>query len=224
MRKTLLYLVLATVFMALCAACGSDSGYWYPGVKMEFLTASSGSDGAIKSIRTDEGVEYQVVQSNSSFKLSADTTARIVAYYEPSSAEGIQHGAKLYGIRQVFAALPVKAGPNADSIRCDPVRMQSIWLVKHYLNAVLEIKNQGGKHHFSFIEKSVVVDSAGRKTVEVVLSHDKGMDAEAYYDRLYLSVPLDAYLDQEVSTLIFCFTVNLEQEGWKTYRFSTQVK
>ena len=70
---------------------------------------------------------------------------------------------KLYAVLSAISPVPQSADKFKDGIKRDPADILSIWMGIDYLNIMLEIKSQNGKHSFHFIEDEVTTDKeAGR--------------------------------------------------------------
>ena len=90
------YGCLLGMLCLLLTACGEDS-YHYPSVKLEFLTAYSGGDGALERVLTDDGEEYAVLVDDSHLHIRPDSLVRIVSNYEWVHNEG-DEGVHLYAV------------------------------------------------------------------------------------------------------------------------------
>ena len=55
MNKVKLHTVWLLGMLFLMTACGDDEDYYYPPVKLEFVTVKAGADGLIKSLLPDKG-------------------------------------------------------------------------------------------------------------------------------------------------------------------------
>ncbi|WP_321335258.1 NigD-like C-terminal domain-containing protein [uncultured Bacteroides sp.] len=207
----------------LLSSCGDDDGYVYPSVKLEFLTAEAGADGSLSYLITDSGEQMQVAEDLSLTKVDANSMVRVVANYETLvdtlSTTGMQ-SVKIYALLQTISPEPLPAANFGDSIKTDPVEVQSMWMGRDYLNMTLLIKTKNGQHRFHFVEDWVSLDAiTGRRSVYLSLYHDAGSDSEAFTKRAYLSVPLSKYAGTEGAGSLICFSVNTYDEGVKTYCF-----
>ena len=54
MNKVKLHTVWLLGMLFLMTACGDDEDYYYPPVKLEFVTVKAGADGLIKSLLPDK--------------------------------------------------------------------------------------------------------------------------------------------------------------------------
>lgn len=220
MKNTSFHIVLILV-LSFLSSCKEDNEYVYPSVKLEFLTAESGSDGFLSYLMTDSGERLEVSEDLSKTQIEASSSVRIVANYE--KLDGAETGgkqAKVYSLLKAVSPEPSPASGFADGVKTDPADVLSMWLGRDYLNMTLSIKMQKGKHLFHFVENEVETDqTTGRKVVYLTLYHDAGDDLEAFTRRAYLSVPLSKYTENNTREIIVYFSVNTYDGGVKTYDF-----
>ena len=76
--------------LLLMAACGDDD-YYYPSVKMEFVTIEAGDDGRIRTLIPDKGDILPVSQDLTGSTISPNTSRRVMSNYET-----MEEGAKIY--------------------------------------------------------------------------------------------------------------------------------
>lgn len=203
--------------MALLTSCDDDD-YYYPSVKLEFLTAYAGADGSLQSVLTDEGRTYTVFEDASKTHIDANSSVRIVSNY--GTASNGTDGVKLYNATNAISPTPKVAGDFKDGVKTDPASVLSIWMGLNYLNVILDIQAQNGKHLFHFIEEKVVTDAiTGHSDVHLMLYHDDGNDVQAYSRRAYLSVPLQKYAIEGVHTVSVHFSLHTYTGEIKTYDF-----
>lgn len=211
--------LLFTLLVFLLTSCGDDD-YHYPSVKLEFLTAFSGSDGSLQSVLTDEGEQYPVLENASKLTIDPNSFVRIVSNYEPVKAADGVAGVKLYAALGTISPFPLPADKFEDGVKTDPVELQSIWMGIDYLNLLLGIKAQDGKHLLHFIEDEVVKDkSTGLVTVHLTLYHDAANDVLAYTKRAYVSVPLWQYAEEGVKKVAVTMDINTYSGETKTFQF-----
>ncbi len=214
----LLWLLPVLVFLV--ASCKEDDDYHYPPVKLEFLTAQSGTDGSLKSILTDEGETLPVLADESNTYIKADSSVRIVSNYSREVTAGGTSGVKLYALLKAISPLPQAADKFEDGVKHDPVDVVSIWMGVDYLNMILGIKAQNVGHSFHFVEDEVDTDEeTGIRSVHLSLYHDDGNDVQAYTKRAYISVPLQQYAEEGIEQVIVYFTVQTYSGESKTYEF-----
>lgn len=212
--KQLLYICLATLLTTVCTACEEEE-YRYPDVKLEFLTAASDAQGKLIKVITDDGVEHQVAEDGAGLGLKKDTVVRIVCNYE-STAQGVI----LYKASVAISPLPQMADRFTDGVRHDPADVLSIWPGWDYLNLMLEVKAQTGKHLYHFVEEEVLTDeSVGTKHVKLSLFHDENGDVRAYTRRVYASIPLRHYFDEGINRLHVTFSLPTYSGETKSYEF-----
>lgn len=218
MRKWLVYsLLLLEVFVLF--ACKDDDAYKYPPVRLEFITAESGSNGRLRTIVTDGLGRLPVVEDLTHTQMQADSLTRFISNYELlPQAEGV----RIYALSRVLSVRPLPpSAPNfAHGIKTDPVEVQSLWMGKDYLNAALLVKGQSFKHYYHFVEESVTIDAAtGRKVVKLLLYHDVNGDFPAYTRRTYISIPLWQYADGAEEGAVIRFRLYTNGGEVKTYTF-----
>lgn len=184
-----LFVLLLTLF----GGCEKEDAYFYPPVKLEFLTAHSSSSGHLEYVITDKGIRYPVAEDRTNSKMVADSYVRILSNYELFSLNSVSQ-VRLYAL-----ATPVSVTPKhvsdpvfASGIKTDPAEVLSIWMGRDYLNIILALQAQNKKHLFHFVEERVT-DSPATREVTLLLYHDAGGDLEAYTKRAYLSIPLAKY-------------------------------
>lgn len=211
--------LLFTLLVSLLSSCGDDD-YHYPSVKLEFLTAFSGADGSLQSVLTDEGEQYPVLENASKLTIDPNSFVRIVSNYEPVKVADGTVGVKLYAALGTISPFPLPADKFEDGVKTDPVELQSIWMGTDYLNLLLGIKAQDGKHLLHFIEDELVKDeSIGLVTVHLTLYHDAANDVLAYTKRAYVSVPLWQYAEEGVKKVAVTMDINTYSGETKTYQF-----
>lgn len=213
------YWWLLPLLMCLLAACDEDE-YHYPSVKLEYLTAFSGADGSLHSILTDDGTTFPIVEDASNRRVDANSSARIVSNYGNAVAADGTVGVKLYSTLNAVSPLPMAADKFKDGVKKDPADILGIWMGLNYLNVTLEVKTQGGKHQFGFIEDEVTTDAeTGHSEVSLTLYHNAGNDMQAYTNRAYLSVPLQQYAVEGVRKVTIHFSLHTYSGKVQTYSF-----
>lgn len=211
-------LLLGTL-LPLLTACGGDDGYHYPSVRQEFLTAASGADGTLQSVRTDEGEVLEVLECRSSLRTTPDSCIRIVSNYETLTVADGRRGAVIYAVGNVVAPLPATPD-HFEELRQDPADVRSIWMGYDYLNMVVTFKGQSATHTFHFIETSVATDeTTGVRTVCLSLYHDAASDVQAYTKQAYLSIPLRHYATEETAGVHVVFSLRTTDGGERSYEF-----
>ena len=211
--------VLGVLLLMMVASCADDD-YHYPSVKLEFLTALSGADGALQSVLTDEGERLDVAVDGTGLSFEANAATRIVTNYERVTTSSGGEGVKLYAGIFPVSPTPRPAAEFKDGICTDAAEVTSIWMGLDYLNILLVIKAQNQSHAFHFIEDQVLTDAeTGNCEVYLTLYHDAGDDLQAYTKRVYLSVPLQKYLSEleEGERLTVHFSLHTYDGTVKTY-------
>ncbi|WP_175630938.1 NigD-like protein [Bacteroides acidifaciens] len=176
----------------LMTACGDDD-YYYPPVKLEFVTVKAGGDGCIQTLIPDKGASLPVLEDRTRSAISPNTSRRVMSNYEV-----LAEGVCIYSLQSLITPEPKPEDDPVykDGIKTDPVEMVSIWLGRNYLNMILNLKVSTGKGHvFGIVEDISELETKG--IVNMLLYHDANSDAEYYNRRAYISVPLEKYVDAE---------------------------
>ena len=177
MNKVKLHTLWLLGMLFLMTACGDDDDYYYPSVKLEFVTVKAGADGLIQSLLPDKGELLTVAKDRTGSTISPNSARRVISNYEVNPEDAT---AVIYSLQSVVAPEPKGADDPAfeGGLKYDPVDVTSIWLGRDYLNMILNVKiniNSGKQHVFGMIEESVEVE--GDETV-VTLSLTKYVDEE----------------------------------------------
>ena len=194
MKRRKLHVIWLWGLLFLMTACGDDD-YYYPSVKLEFVTVEAGEDGRIQTLIPDKGEALPVAEDRTGSTIAANTSRRVMSNYEvlPDGS-----AATIYSLQSLIVPVPKPEDDPVykDGIKQDPVEVVSIWLGRDYLNMILNLKVDGGKQHvFGIVEDLSEFETNG--TVNMLLYHDANGDEEYYNRRAYLSVPLDKYADAE---------------------------
>lgn len=214
-----LFRLLPVLLCVLAASCGDDDDYHYPSVKLEFLTAQADGNGRIISVLTDQGETLAVVENASDTRLEANASARIIANYGPATTANGASGVKLYASLNTISPVPKPESEFKDGVKRDPADVTSIWMGLDYLNIILDIKAQNGKHSFHFVEEESGTDAVtGHRFVHLMLYHSTD-DTQAYSRRAYLSVPLRQYVEAGMEKLDVRFSLMTYSGKEKSYEF-----
>lgn len=204
------------LLLCLLSSCSGDN-YHYPSVKLEFLTAYSGSDGYLRTILTDEGELLPVTEDKTNTKVTADSAIRIISNYATQPSADGTPCAKLYALNSVISPLPKAAGQFKEGIKTDPADVLSIWMGLGYLNMTLEVK-ENGKHLLHFIEDEIVTNPAnGCREVRITLYHDAEEETVAYTRRIYASIPVAHYAEAGVTHVTIRFSIHTYSGEVKTF-------
>lgn len=203
MNGARLHIALFLGILLLTAACGEDE-YYYPSVKLEFVTIKAGSDGRIETLIPDKGNTMQVSEDRTNSTIAASSLRRVMSNYEVISTDAGEVTAKIYSLQSVVAPEPKKETDPAfnDGLKTDPVDVTSIWVGRDYLNMILNLKVKGGKQHIFGIVEENIIETSSEKVVIFSLFHDANGDMEYYNRRAYISVPLKKYADEDAGKKI----------------------
>lgn len=124
------------------AACGDDD-YYYPPVKLEFVTVKAGEDGRMQTLIPDKGEALPVSEDRTGSTISPNTSRRVMSNYQTLS-EGGTATAVIYSLQSLLTPVPKPADDDVyeDGLKHDPVEVVSIWLGRDYLNHDFEYEGQ----------------------------------------------------------------------------------
>lgn len=77
MRIRKLHIVWFWGLLLLMSACGEDD-YYYPSVKLEFVTVKAGTDGSIQTLIPDNGEALTVSKDRTGSAISPNTSRRVM--------------------------------------------------------------------------------------------------------------------------------------------------
>lgn len=126
MKRRKLHVVWLWGLLFLMTACGDDD-YYYPSVKLEFVTVEAGEDGRIQTLIPDKGEVLTVSEDRTGSTISPNTSRRVMSNYEVLSGENT---ATIYSLQSLITPVPKPEDDPIykDGIKLDPVEMVSIWL------------------------------------------------------------------------------------------------
>ena len=203
-------LILSLVIISLCLSGCKDDTYVYPSVKLEFMSATTDGNGKITQFLSDDNRIVTVIADRTNTTLKADTVIRIISNYEEKG----NNEAEIYALAQVLAPEPVPATDAAfeDGIKTDPLSLLSISKGNEFLNLVLSIKMQSGRHSIHVVEESVEINDGGQTEVRLLLYHNANEDPTSFSRRAYASIPLKKYLQHDNEVVVFFSYYNLDNE------------
>ena len=172
---------------ALLASC-SDNASPMPSYREDLVCLHTDASGVIGEMRCDDGQTYRV--SNVKGGLRPDSTYRALALF---THEAGSDAVWLTDYASILAPRPMKFRNNV--VR-DPLSVVSCWKSGGYVNLRLQLKGTNGvAHYFGFHEADEHTNPAGGKTVSIQLIHHQNQDPLYYTRELYLSLPLDSYVE-----------------------------
>ena len=179
------YFILFAV--VLLTACGEEE-YVYPDLITEMSCLKTNAEGFGIQIITDNGTVWNLKEGNRPDSLTADSIYRVVSRFAPvADSEAVA-----YSFWKVISPLP-KPESEYESIRMEPVDIQSIWRSGDYLNMVLQVMVKDKEHELSFIDNGITSNANGTQTLHLTLFHHRKDDVEGFMQKYYLSVPLWHY-------------------------------
>ena len=180
---------LLLLCMLALEGCKEDK-YVYPSVLTEFINIRTDHSGTLKELITDQGEILSVQQREGLSGLTPDSVYRTVSVYERLESSE-EDDAYLYSSQLILAALPLPAD-QFETVRTDPLSIQSIWKSGEYINLVLLPTVKEKPHAFHFIDQGIT-EANGKRTLNLTLYHDRNNDIEAFTRKVYLSIPLWGY-------------------------------
>ena len=187
----LLFGLLALSFFS-CTTDAYDKGEGdYSLMVVEMADVKVNHDKQAVSAVTDEGEQLLFAKPFTiNWFTTADSVYRAVLYYNK-----VEQGVEAIGINRVSVLLPHRI----DSMKCDPVRLESMWLstTKRYLNAGIYVMvgssgDDDLKQVLGLAVDTLIVNEDGKSRLDLTLYHDQGGMPEYYSQRAYVSVPLDS--------------------------------
>lgn len=210
-------LFVVSAFIVSCAA--DEENRRYPALLSEFVEVTTTSSARLDLLCTDAGERLPVSNSASieTSRLTPDSTYRAIGRYERVLSDNGVWEATLYALQLIPSSYAVSASSFSE-IKRDPVAMQSLWRGGNYLNIILLVKAQNGKHLFRFIDEGMISSADGVNTFSFSLYHDAAGDVEAYTQKVYLSIPLSPYAEylSVGDTLSFAIPTSEGTQVWKT--------
>lgn len=202
MSLTARFRVIGQVLLVLLFSACSEDDYYYPSVKLEFVTVCMDADDHSVTLIPDKGDVLEVVENKSDLRQIPESGLRVVANYEPLEDKQ----AIIYGMAEILSPCPEPASSDlfSDGIKTDPVTLESIWLGRRYLNMVLQVRLKNGIHYFHFVEERVE-ETESEKKVTLLLYHDARGDMQAYTQDVYASVPLAGYICEKKLSVLFVY-------------------
>ena len=219
MKKFLAYVPVFLIAMLL-TSCDKEDNYVFPDLITEMSCLKTNSKGYGTQIITDEGLIWHLQEGNRPSKLTPDSIYRVISRYAPiTTSDAPQAEAKAYSFYSTISPIPLPES-NYQTIKTDPVSIQSIWRSGDYLNLILQIKVKDQKHELSFIDNGITTHEDGTKTLTLTLFHDRKNDVEGFDEKSYLSVPLWYYQDKLSEGDQIVFQLNTYKEGMTSRTFT----
>lgn len=204
-------LLFSVMGLVSCSSDGED--YTYPSLLSEFADVSTNADGRFDYLLTDEGRRLEIVNSAEIEVEGAtpDTVYRTLSRYELTDG-----GIRLYSLQAIPLLYPKSQDAFPEGVKTDPLTLQSLWRGGNYLNMIVQVKAQNGKHVFYVVEDSLTTSSAGGRTLFLRLCHDAGDDVQAYTQKAYFSIPLSSYTSSLSSGDVIVMDIPAET-GWRRW-------
>lgn len=194
MKHVHLHLIWLLAVLFLTTAC-EEEDYYYPSVKLEFVTVEAGADGQMLRLIPDKGEALDVLEDLTHSTITPNTCKRVLSNYEVVSPDEATALAKIYSLQAVTVCEPKKENDPAfqDGLKTDPVEVTSIWVGGEYLNMILTIKVKGGAQHKLGMVEERIDEGGADKVITLSLFHQANGDEGYYHRRAFVSVPLTQY-------------------------------
>ena len=193
MKRAFFYLF--TLFLPILASCTQDAydkgEGRYSQMVAEMADGYTNGDAKIVSFVTDADERLTVVEPfTSKLAPKADTVYRAVFFFNRTDC-----GAEVITVNRVGVVRP----HVIDTLKTDPVRLESVWLAKsrRYLNVSVYLM-LGATDDASALQTvgchrdTLMANADGTSTLRLVFYHDQGGVPQYYSSRSYASIPLGA--------------------------------
>lgn len=147
-------------------------------------------EGAFVELQTDGGRTWAIERLVPADTLTTDSVYRAVCTY--SAPDAGTSSLKVYAYTLPLSMEPTENPRLKDSLKTDPVHVQSIWRSGTWLNLILQPMVKDRPHYFHFID-SGLEQRAQYRLWHITLYHDRNGDVEGFRRRVYASIPLTKY-------------------------------
>ena len=201
------FALFAIAMMSGCTHDGYESGDGeYSYLTSAFSMLRINSAGNAVSFVTDEDVEYTLEHSQKITGARADTTYRMLVYYNETSTKRTV----LRGIKTVYVVRPAMEA-TLYGIKNDPVVLNSVWTSPNgtYLNlgislmeGVADSDNETSQKLGMTVSQDSQGSNATHKSYTLTLLHDQNGVPEYYKSATYVSVPLDGFCQSDTLNVV----------------------
>ena len=162
----------------------------YSQMTAEMADGYTSSEKKVTRFVTDDGEELTVATPfTSTLMPKADTVYRAVFYFNKTGQQ-----AEVKGLNAVGVARP----RLIDSLKTDPVYLESIWLAKskRYINLSVYVMlgatdDEKTKQKFGCSRDTLIHNADSTRTLRLTLFHDQNDVPQYYSQRTYLSIPTE---------------------------------
>lgn len=197
MNKALRTLLALTTMLAACTTENYEAGDGpYSYLRADFVEAHTTAEGIVDKATADDGTALQLQPTiKATWTVDQDTTYRARLYYNYNDADPTQ--AEPVMIAQVPVCRPQTMA--VDSVKTDPVALQSIWQSanRRWLNLSIDLKTGSTSDNNAL--QSIAIAHTGNHTnadgttvAHITLYHNQGNVPQYYSNRIYLSIPTQA--------------------------------
>jgi hypothetical protein len=199
--------LFALVFTWGCTHDNYESGDGdYSYLTSAFSMLRINSAGSAVSFVTDDNTEYTLEQAQKITGARADTTYRVLAYYNETSTRRTV----LRGIKTVYVIRP-EVESALYGAEYDPVVLNSVWTSANgaYLNLGLSLMEGVADNDDDTSQKLGMTlsednqaSSAKYKSYTLTLLHDQNGVPEYYKSAAYVSIPLDNFSQNDTLNVV----------------------
>lgn len=162
----------------------------YSQMTAEMADGYTSSEKKVTRFVTDDGEELTVATPFTSKAMpKADTVYRAVFYYNKTGQQ-----AEVKGLNAVGVARP----RLIDTLKTDPVHLESVWMGKsrRYINLSVYVMlgttdDETAKQMFGCSRDTLVHNDDSTRTLRLTLFHDQNDVPQYYSQRTYLSIPTE---------------------------------
>ena len=213
--KSIFLGVVSLLFLTIgfISCSNDDEDYVFPSLLSEFADISTDADGRFDYLLTDEGKKLEIVNSA---EIEIEGVTPDTVYRTLSRYELMDRGVRLYSLQAIPLLYPKPQNAFPGGVKTDPLTLQSLWRGGDYLNMIVQVKAQNGKHVFYVVEDSLTTSPTGGRTLFLRLCHDAGDDVQAYTQKAYFSIPLSPYASSMSSGDVIVMDIPTET-GWQRW-------
>lgn len=202
-----LILALSTLALLACQQDAYDKGEGkYSLLKAELVEAHADATKQIDYVVTDEDQQLALTQPHAAkWVTTADSTYRALLYYNKVD----DRRAEVVNMAQIPTASILSPDDLKEPLKTDAVKLESVWrsTTKKYVNVGIvlmtgEAPDATAKHSLAIVAQRMQMHADGKRTLAVVLHHNRNGMPEYYSMRTYFSIPIK---NVEADSLQVCF-------------------
>jgi hypothetical protein len=158
----------------------------------------------------------RLLVNNSGALTQIDENERLIAYFsliEEPLPSGIDYVIDVVDFSKVLFKPVIELTEEiADSIGNDPVRVESIWLAKDYMNVKFQFYGSNAIHFINLTRAPGIIDS---DTINLELRHNDNNDIQSYLKNGFVSFDLESLQSESADSVI----LRVKAKGYDSYYF-----